>query len=120
MKPSLILTAALCLLSAGAAGAKPVSQQGRSCHLPGAEEALRCVTLPLPLDYARPAGPTLKVHVTIAPAFREAARADPLFILAGGPGQAGTDVLVLLNHAFRRVRATRDIVVIDQRGTGLS
>ncbi|WP_426209968.1 alpha/beta fold hydrolase [Massilia sp. TWP1-3-3] len=120
MKPSLILTFSLCALLAFPAGAKPVSQQGRSCHLPGSEEALRCVTVPLPLDYAKPAGPTLKLHVTVAPAFREAARPDPLFILAGGPGQAGTDVLVLLNHSFRRVRATRDIVVIDQRGTGLS
>ena len=120
MKSSIILTASLCAVLACPAIAKPVSQQGRSCHLPGAEEALRCVTLPLPLDYATPSGLTLKLHVTVAPAFREAARADPLFILAGGPGQAGTDVLVLLNHSFRRVRATRDIVVIDQRGTGLS
>ena len=120
MNSSFILTAALCALLSCSAIAKPVSQQGRSCHLAGAEEALRCVTLALPLDYSKTSGPTLKVHVTVAPAFREAARPDPLFILAGGPGQAGTDVLVLLHHAFRRVRATRDIVVIDQRGTGLS
>jgi pimeloyl-ACP methyl ester carboxylesterase len=43
-----------------------------------------------------------------------------LFILAGGPGQAGSDVLALLGSTLRRVRATRDIVIIDQRGTGLS
>lgn len=121
MKFRLILTASLCaLLSSGAASAKPVAQHGKSCHLPGAEEALRCVTLALPLDYSQPKGETLKLHVTVAPAFRESARSDPLFVLAGGPGQAGTDVLVLLNHTFRRVRATRDIVLIDQRGTGLS
>ncbi len=115
-----ILTASLCALLATAAGAKPVSKQGSSCHLPGAEEALRCVTLALPLDYRNGAGATIKLHVTIAPAFREAARRDPLFILAGGPGQAGTDVLSIVNHTFRRVRATRDLVIIDQRGTGLS
>jgi pimeloyl-ACP methyl ester carboxylesterase len=117
---SLILTASLCALLAAPAGAKPVAQQGRSCHLPGSEEALRCITLPLPVDYAKPRAEQLSLHVTVAPAFREAARADPLFILAGGPGQAGTDVLALLNHTFRRVRATRDLVIIDQRGTGLS
>jgi pimeloyl-ACP methyl ester carboxylesterase len=120
MKLSAALTASLCMFLAAAAHAKPVSQQGRNCHLPGAEEALRCVTLALPVDYAKPDGDKLKLHITVAPAFREAARADPLFILAGGPGQAGTDVLVLLNHTFRRVRATRDLVIIDQRGTGLS
>ncbi len=120
MKIKPILTASLLALACVNALAKPVSQQGSSCHLPGSEEALRCIKLALPLDYAKPAGPKLNVHVTVAPAFREGARPDPLFILAGGPGQAGTDVLVLLTHVFRRVRATRDIVFIDQRGTGLS
>ena len=115
-----ILTAALLGLAAAAAAAKPVSQQGRSCHLPGAEEALRCISLAVPVDYAKPQGDKLALHVTVAPAFRESARPDPLFILAGGPGQAGTDVLVLLSQTFRRARATRDIVFIDQRGTGLS
>ena len=113
---SFVIAAAL---SAGACAA-PVTQQGKSCHLPGSEEALRCITLPLALDYANPGGAKLALHVTVAPAFRESARPDPLFVLAGGPGQAGTDVLPLLNMVFRRVRATRDIVFIDQRGTGLS
>jgi pimeloyl-ACP methyl ester carboxylesterase len=103
-------------VSAGTA-AKPAA---RACHLPGAEETLRCLSIPVPLDYARPEAGGLKLHVTVAPAFRESARPDPLFVLAGGPGQAGSDVLPLLSAAFKRVRATRDIVFIDQRGTGLS
>ncbi len=122
MKEDLVkitLIAALSALLCGPALAAPVTQQGKSCHLPGAEEALRCVTVPVALDYAAPAQ-QLKLHVTVAPAFRESARPDPLFVLAGGPGQAGSDVLVLLNNVFRRARATRDIVFIDQRGTGLS
>jgi pimeloyl-ACP methyl ester carboxylesterase len=90
----------------------------RSCHLPGVEEALRCLTLPVPLEPGKAA--TLNLHVTIAPALRQGARPDPLFVLAGGPGEAGSDVLPLLGTAFKRVRATRDIVFIDQRGTGLS
>ncbi|MDB5745434.1 MAG: hypothetical protein JWP72_282 [Massilia sp.] len=123
MKTSPILPALLALLfvSASAASAAPAPDiSSRNCHLPGAEEALRCLSVPVPLDYARPANGTIKLHVTIAPAFREGARADPLFVLAGGPGQAGSDVIVLLSAAFKRVRATRDIVFIDQRGTGLS
>jgi pimeloyl-ACP methyl ester carboxylesterase len=107
-------------LPAQAAAPLPVSQQGRSCHLPGSEEALRCVSVPVALDYGKAGGARLNVHVTVAPAFREAAKPDPLFILAGGPGQAGSDILPLLGATFRRVRATRDIVFIDQRGTGLS
>ncbi len=106
------------LICAHAVGAPALNQ--RTCHLPGSEEGLRCLTLPAPLDYGKPAGPALGLHVTVAPAFRESARPDPLFILAGGPGEAGSQVLSMLGHTFRRVRATRDIVFIDQRGTGLS
>jgi pimeloyl-ACP methyl ester carboxylesterase len=111
---------ALAVLSAPAARAVPGAQQGRSCHLPGSEEALRCVSVAVPLDYARPGGASIALHVTLAPAFREAARADPLFILAGGPGEAGSDVVPLLASTFRKTRATRDIVFIDQRGSGRS
>ncbi|WP_229458360.1 alpha/beta fold hydrolase [Massilia glaciei] len=106
-------------LAAPPSDAAPVSEQGKSCHLSGSEETLRCISVPVPLDYGKAGGEQLKLHVTVAPAFRESARPDPLFVLAGGPGQAGSDVLPLL-PALRKVRATRDIVFIDQRGTGLS
>ena len=124
MKIRSILLSLCALLLSQAAHAAPAAAPGasgaRNCHLPGSEDILRCLALPVPLDYARPDAGKIKLHVTVAPAFREAARSDPLFVLAGGPGQAGSDVLPLLNAAFRRVRATRDIVFIDQRGTGLS
>ncbi|MCS0629432.1 alpha/beta hydrolase [Telluria mixta] len=106
------------LLGALLATDVPAMAATRSCHLPGVEEALRCLTLPVPLEPGKPA--TLNLHVTIAPALRQGARPDPLFVLAGGPGEAGSDVLPLLSTAFKRVRATRDIVFVDQRGTGLS
>ena len=111
---------ALGTLLAGGASAAGASSTPRPCHLPGFEEPLRCVTLTVPLARDKANAATLGLHVTIAPAFREAARPDPLFVLAGGPGQAGSDILPLLNSTFRRIRATRDIVFIDQRGTGLS
>jgi pimeloyl-ACP methyl ester carboxylesterase len=40
--------------------------------------------------------------------------------LAGGPGQAAVELATLLNRAFREVRKTRDIILVDQRGTGES
>ena len=110
-----------CLLSRrAAADAAAPAAAGRTCHLPGIRRTAALPSVPVPLDYAKPRPAAMKLHVTVAPAFRESARPDPLFVLAGGPGQAGSDVLPLLDAAFRRVRATRDIVFIDQRGTGLS
>ena len=125
MKASLILGALLLAAALPAARAQApqsvpqAAAQPRNCHLPGVEDTLRCLKLPVPLDPAKP-GRTLQLHVTIAPSLREGARPDPLFVLAGGPGEAGSEVLSILNTALRRVRATRDIVFIDQRGTGLS
>ncbi|QNB01523.1 alpha/beta hydrolase [Massilia sp. Se16.2.3] len=93
---------------------------GRDCHLPGSQESLRCHAIAVSLDPQRQDGTQLQLHVTVAPAFRQGASKDPLFVLAGGPGQAGSDLVALLGPVFQRVRATRDIVFIDQRGTGLS
>ena len=45
---------------------------------------------------------------------------DPLFVFAGGPGQAGTDFGPWLTTAFAPVRRTRDVVLVDFRGTGRS
>lgn len=94
-------------------------EPGTSCHLPNHEHPLRCVAMDVPLDYGSP-GERLSLHVTVAPALRETAQPDPLFVLAGGPGDSGSEIIVLLDSAFRRVHATRDIVFIDQRGTGRS
>jgi pimeloyl-ACP methyl ester carboxylesterase len=105
------------LLTVGSA--VTAKEQGTSCHLPDHEHPLRCIAMDVPLDYGSP-GERLSLHVTVAPALRETARPDPLFVLAGGPGQPGSEILFLLNNAFRRVRATRDVVFIDQRGTGRS
>ncbi|VXB51398.1 alpha/beta fold hydrolase [Massilia sp. 9I] len=129
MKTRSFLPAAAFLLAASTAGAAAPGSAAkapaaptttRSCHLPGVTDALQCVTLNVPLDHAKPGAGSLKLHVTVAPAHRANTRGDPLFVLAGGPGQAGSDIVQLLSLAFNRVRATRDIVFIDQRGTGLS
>jgi pimeloyl-ACP methyl ester carboxylesterase len=45
---------------------------------------------------------------------------DPLVLLAGGPGQAGTEMGEFATQAFSRVRNARDIVLVDARGTGQS
>jgi pimeloyl-ACP methyl ester carboxylesterase len=113
---ALVLTLATLL----ALDAKAAVQPGHACHLKGSEEALRCHQVSVPLDPQHKDAGQLALHVAVAPAFRPIPNSDPVFVLAGGPGEAGSDVVVLLDSAFRRMRTTRDIVFIDQRGTGLS
>ena len=45
---------------------------------------------------------------------------DPLFFLAGGPGQAAAQLAPQVREIFRQVLRHRDIVLVDQRGTGKS
>jgi pimeloyl-ACP methyl ester carboxylesterase len=65
-------------------------------------------------------GKELQLHVAIIPALRLKPAADPLFILSGGPGQAASDFYLSVAPAFSRIRRDRDLVLIDQRGTGRS
>jgi len=53
----------------------------------------------------------------VIPALSDLPKSDPLFLRAGGPGQAATD-LMQVAQVFSRVRTDRDIVLVDQRGTG--
>lgn len=117
MRATNLLIALLMLFASPLPAATPAWQ---TCHLPGQREVLRCATIAVPRDYADETRGTLDLHVAIAPAIRAKAAADPLFVLAGGPGQAGSEIVSLLDKAFSKVRASRDVVFIDQRGTGRS
>jgi len=78
-----------------------------------------CGTLTVFEDRTRQAGRQVKLWIVILPAVRPTA-ADPLFFLAGGPGQGAAQLARQIRVAFRSVQRTRDIVLVDQRGTGKS
>ena len=63
---------------------------------------------------------TIRIHVAVVPALRRQALPDPLLIISGGPGQAASDFYLSSSRAFEFLRRDRDLVVIDQRGTGKS
>ena len=83
-------------------------------------EAL-CGHLEVAEDRASADGRRIALHVAWLPAGRNASGSeDPVFFLAGGPGQAASDVAGAVDAALREVRKQRDIFLIDQRGTGKS
>jgi pimeloyl-ACP methyl ester carboxylesterase len=47
-------------------------------------------------------------------------RPDPLLLIAGGPGQSTVDMFLQYRAAFEQVRRERDLILVDQRGTGRS
>jgi pimeloyl-ACP methyl ester carboxylesterase len=74
----------------------------------------------VPENRAHPAGKHIGIHVAVVPALRLRPEKDPLFLLSGGPGQAASDMYLSLAPVFARIRQSRDLVIIDQRGTGKS
>lgn len=78
----------------------------------------RCGTLEVPEDPDKPGGRKIALRVAVLPADNPSARPDPVFALAGGPGQSITEVYPRIAPAFDRLHRDRDIVLVDQRGTG--
>ena len=91
-----------------------------NCHLGEIRSQVKCGKLEVPENYQQPDGDTIAVNFAVLPAIDDSEYKAPLMFLAGGPGQAAVELATGLNHVFREVRKTRDIILVDQRGTGES
>uniref|UniRef100_Q025R1 Proline iminopeptidase n=1 Tax=Solibacter usitatus (strain Ellin6076) TaxID=234267 RepID=Q025R1_SOLUE len=90
-----------------------------ACSLDGIPGEVLCARYPVWEDRDRQAGRRITLNIVVLPALSAPAEPDPdpLVVLAGGPGQAATDLI----QAFfrnRELRARRQVVFIDQRGSG--
>lgn len=65
-----------------------------------------------------PSGRQIELNIVRLPAIASSPKPDPLFLLAGGPGEAATAMLDRLPPLFRDINRQRDLVFVDQRGTG--
>lgn len=90
------------------------------CHVNGLAEEILCGVHEVFEDRATGAGRRLPIHVAVLPALRRKVHADPLFVMAGGPGQGARGMAGVAARYFRQVRRHRDIVLVDLRGTGAS
>jgi pimeloyl-ACP methyl ester carboxylesterase len=86
----------------------------------GGSVAARCGQYRVRENREDPQSKELQLHVAVVPALRLKPAADPLFIVSGGPGQAASDFYLSVGPAFSRIRRDRDLVLVDQRGTGRS
>ncbi len=82
--------------------------------------AAECASFSVPENRAEPGSDSIKLFVARVPSLNAEPREDPLVIIAGGPGQAATDFYLNTQAAFEQIRRDRDIVLLDQRGTGRS
>ncbi|MFA1721045.1 alpha/beta hydrolase [Xanthomonas campestris] len=79
----------------------------------------QCAQLQVPENPAAPNGRKLALKIAWLESDAGASHApDPVFFIAGGPGQSATQVAAIVDMGLREVRKQRDIFLVDQRGTG--
>ena len=108
------------LLAAGPSEAADRPAFLKPCRLPGVEHEALCATVRRPLDPGSPAGTQVDVHVAVLPALARRRLPDPVFVFAGGPGQSAIDLAGPMARLLSRTLNRRDVVLVDQRGTGRS
>jgi pimeloyl-ACP methyl ester carboxylesterase len=108
--------------AAPASALKPVTRGRIPLHpcpaIDGGTQAL-CGTFPVYENRATRAGRKIALNLMLLPALAEKPAADPVFAFAGGPGQGAVEAYPLATY-IALLRKQRDIVLIDQRGTGQS
>jgi pimeloyl-ACP methyl ester carboxylesterase len=92
----------------------------KACRLQGLEHDAWCGSLRRPLDPALPTGTQIDVHFAVLPALARNRKPDPVLFFAGGPGQSAIELAGPLSRMLARLSNRRDIVLVDQRGTGRS
>ncbi|OOG49489.1 alpha/beta hydrolase [Rhodanobacter sp. C01] len=77
-----------------------------------------CADFPVPENRDDPHGRTIKLKLALLRSRAQVASKDMLVFLAGGPGQAATDSASAVATMLDPLRAHRDVLLLDQRGTG--
>jgi pimeloyl-ACP methyl ester carboxylesterase len=89
---------------------------------PGIESQVdaKCGSLSVSEDPSDPGSRQIDLNIAVVEAIRRSPQPDPLFILVGGPGQSAIETYPALSGTVFRIHEERDIVLVDQRGTGES
>jgi pimeloyl-ACP methyl ester carboxylesterase len=84
----------------------------------GATTAAFCAPFNAPENWDRPDGRTIALKLAIVRSEAQVAERDLVVLLAGGPGQAATEVYPRAAAGFAPLLRHRNLLLLDQRGTG--
>ncbi len=90
------------------------------CNIPTVTKDAVCGKYEVFEDRTGKTGRKIALNILILPAMSARAAADPIFVLAGGPGQAAASLPKTAGDYLVRLRRERELVFVDQRGTGES
>ena len=91
-----------------------------SCRLPGLESDAQCGTLEVWENRETKRGRRISINVAVVPARLRSREPDPIVLFAGGPGQSAVALAGQVMPIFAKLNDTRDLLLVDQRGTGQS
>ncbi len=120
MALNLFMALAMALIHADATAADGNRMGLQPCRLAGVEHGALCGRLSRPLDPAAPGQRQIDVHFAVLPALSRNRLPDPVFFFAGGPGQSAIELAPTISRLVSRLGYRRDVVLVDQRGTGQS
>jgi pimeloyl-ACP methyl ester carboxylesterase len=92
----------------------------KPCQAPDIKGEAKCGTFEVFENRATRKGRKINLNVLVLPATGAKREADALFYFAGGPGSAATEEAGGIAQMLAKVREHRDLVFVDQRGTGKS
>lgn len=123
------LVAATALLMPAAASAQQTKlitpQQAKPaltpCYAKNLTDRMLCGSIRRPLHANAPTqDASIDIHFAVLPAINPLHPQEAVLGFAGGPGQAAFDAAATFVHGLRYARESRDILLVDQRGTGKS
>lgn len=111
-----------CAGQTGSAGKGTLSISMQPCEVPGAGQGVKdkvlCGTHEVFEDRRGRQGRRIAIKIVIFPATGPSKQGDPLFYIPGGPGSSATEDAPYIARKFAKIREGRDLVFVDQRGTG--
>lgn len=114
----LVLFVLLVLLAACQGTKKSALDRLHPCKIDEGPAEAYCGQYEVFEDRSANTGRKIQLKLVVAPALQRDPRPDPLFILEGGPGGGAATLATYTLPMFRRFQRDRDVVFIDQRGTG--
>lgn len=116
-----------CAIASVRAGFSPAGRAGQTaqpggflspCDIAGIKDKARCGTYEVWENRETKTGRRIGLKVVVLPATGSPREPDALTFLAGGPGDGATRIAPFFAMEFAALRQHRDILLVDQRGTG--
>lgn len=90
----------------------------KSCEIRGISGEARCGTYEVFENRATKRGRKIGLKIVVLSATGAERAPDPFVYIPGGPGSSATEDAPGIAQAFAKIRERRDLIFVDQRGTG--